>query len=79
MDGRDKAKYMLDDKVRAVLDLANDVMDSQFPPEQKRKVLTFLEKEGITYILDEIPEGHSYFFYTTAIDDYVVSKLKIKK
>jgi len=71
-----KLEMLKDTKVKAVMDLANEVRDSGSDNTHKQLFLTQLLDSGmIPYLLNELPEGETYSYYCRMIDDYVVAHM----
>lgn len=68
--------YMADNKLRAMVDLLDQIKNGPYPTKLVYRVLTKLDKNGIVYLLDELPEGKSYSYYCDELDKYIVKVLK---
>jgi hypothetical protein len=67
-----------DNKVKAMTDLLGELKYASYPVQTMYKVLNVMEKKGIPYLLDELPEGKSLQFYSEKLDEYLVKILKQK-
>ena len=72
----DKIEMLEDPKVQAVMSLVNEISESSFSNMHKEKVLTFIEKRAMLYVLNELPEGASKFWYTTELDNFMIKNIK---
>tara|TARA_R110000868_G_scaffold66014_14_gene197072 strand:- start:4389 stop:4610 length:222 start_codon:yes stop_codon:yes gene_type:complete len=68
-----------DDKVLAMTNLLDSLKYTSYPVPLVYKLLNALDKYGIPYLLDELPEGKGYTFYSQKLDDYIVDIIKKNK
>lgn len=57
-------------------DLLHDLKYGPYPPSAVYKLLTYVEKSGIKYLLDELPEGETYKFYCEKLDIFMANYVK---
>lgn len=68
-----------DNKVQSMVTLLDSLKYKSYPPAIVYKLLNAMEKHGIAYLLDELPEGKSIEFYDAKLDDYLVNIIKKNK
>jgi len=68
-----------ENKIKAMLDLLREFKMAPYPPSIAMRILTILERDGIVYLLDTLPEGESYKFYCDKLDQFVVDVIKKEK
>lgn len=59
-------------------DLLGELKYASYPVQTMYKVLNVMEKKGIPYLLDELPEGKSLQFYAEKLDEFIVKAIKNK-
>jgi hypothetical protein len=69
-------KELLDPKLKAMYDLAQELKYAPYDVSIVKRVLTAMEHRGIVYLLDELPEGQSYDFYCKKLDDFLINVIK---
>lgn len=68
--------FAKDDKVQAMISLLEDIRAYPYADDTKKVLLNQLDRHAIPYLLDELPEGLTYKFYTDKLDEYVVKLIK---
>lgn len=68
-----------DNKVMAMTHLLDSLKYSSYPIQEVYKVLNALEKHGVKYLLDELPEGETYTYYSNKLDAYIIDVIKKRR
>jgi len=68
--------YENDNKLKAMMDLLDELRIAPYPAGMLTKILITLEHRSIKYLLDDLPEGETYSFYCEKLDAHLIDIVK---